>query len=131
MVRFFVPLWSQSSLQKVFPTENFSKSKKQLSTFHLMIFACQVDIEPDWVRIFPQSDEFFSSLFRSLNIIFLLFGNIYWSSQKISRCRQQEPQKFLVSKLMFQCVSVVVPFLFSVTFSQFRENWEFSPRKNR
>jgi hypothetical protein len=28
MVRFFVPLWSQSSQQKAFPTENFSKSKK-------------------------------------------------------------------------------------------------------
>jgi hypothetical protein len=40
MVRFFVPLWSESSLQKAFPTENFSKSKKQLSTFHLMIWLC-------------------------------------------------------------------------------------------
>jgi hypothetical protein len=77
MVRFFVPLWSESSLQKAFPTENFSKSKRLLSTFHLMIFACQVDIEPDWVRTFPQSGEFISSLFRCLNIIFLLFGNIY------------------------------------------------------
>jgi hypothetical protein len=47
MVWFFVPLWSQSSQQKAFPSENFSKSKKYLSTFHLMIFACQVDIEPD------------------------------------------------------------------------------------
>jgi hypothetical protein len=28
MVRFFVPLWSQSSQRKAFPTENFSKSKK-------------------------------------------------------------------------------------------------------
>jgi hypothetical protein len=28
MVRFFVPLWSQSSQQKAFPTEIFSKSKK-------------------------------------------------------------------------------------------------------
>jgi hypothetical protein len=32
---------------------------------------------------------------------------------------------------MFQCVSVVVPFLFSVSFSHFKEKWEFSPRKNR
>jgi hypothetical protein len=37
-----------------------------------MIFACQIDIEPVWVRIFPQSGEFFSSLFRSLNIIFFI-----------------------------------------------------------
>jgi hypothetical protein len=35
-----------------------------------MIFACQVDIEPDWVRFFPQSGEFFSSLFRSFSKIF-------------------------------------------------------------
>ncbi len=28
MVRFFVPLWSQSTQQKAFPTVNFSKSKK-------------------------------------------------------------------------------------------------------
>jgi hypothetical protein len=72
MVRFFVPLWSESSLQKAFPTENFWKSKKQLSNFYLMIFAFQIDIEPNWVRIFPQSGEFFSSLFRCLNFIFLL-----------------------------------------------------------
>jgi hypothetical protein len=84
MVRFFVPHWSQSSQQKAFPTENFSKSKKQLSTFHLMIFACQVDIEPDWVRIFSQFGEFFSSLFRCLNIIFYYLG-IFINPAKKSR----------------------------------------------
>jgi hypothetical protein len=122
-----------------------------------MIFAWQIDSVPDWVRFFPQFNEFFSSLFSYLNIIFLLFGNIYSPfcvTAKVTKLIGLSPplflsptnlvtfagtqngelilpknlempsrgtQKFLVSKLMFQCVSVVVPFLFSVSFSHFKE----------
>jgi hypothetical protein len=38
MVRFFVPLWFQSSQQKTFPTESFSKSKKVIKYLSLNDF---------------------------------------------------------------------------------------------
>ncbi len=81
-----------------------------------MIFACQIDIVPDWVRIFPQFGEFFSSLFRCLYYYFFIIWEYLLILPKNLEMPSRGTQKFLVSKL----ICVVVPFFIFCLFLAFQ-----------
>jgi hypothetical protein len=70
-----------------------------------MIFAYQIDSVPDWVRIFPKSGEFISSLFRCLNIIFIIWKYLLILPKNLEMTSTGTPKipRFKINFSMCEC----------------------------
>ncbi len=81
MVRFFVPLWSQSSQQKAFPTENFLEKQKVIKYLSLNDFCVSNRIL--YARLGSNLPAFWQIFFFFL--LFFYYLGIFFDPPKKSR----------------------------------------------
>ncbi len=85
-----------------------------------MIFACQTDSVPDWVRIFPQSGEFFSSLFFMYKYYFFIVREYLLILPKNLEMPSRGTPKIPRFKIIFSMCECCCPFFIFCLFLAFQ-----------